>query len=637
MGNPAATVFNALPPLTIAAIVTFFVLLLIGWLSSIVGATKSEKGRNYRPWLIFPLSHPFALIALLFRDSGAAKAAIVYYTLAFLALPAGGLIARNIERVKLRQYQNRLAEQGVSLDLKDLAPTPGSVEDNIWEHPVLKPLALAGHENESGREAREKINNRDGNSPYHLLRIPSAPKRLRYDSASNSTNITSAPNNQDLFESIHRSALSLLQDRDGYIDDSNTPGSWTEVATLIENYFQPTTEITTQIEDAIQRPNDHYPYEWEKAFQMLLPHLSHLRTFTISARLRSQASAINQNADEAFRMLQFGLQLAQTGDSDLLISRLVQIAQVVTSLEGIRTIQQFHLGTDDQWKEIDERLSEFDFPAVIADSLSAERAFGHASTSPLFNAELFGIIHQIKSLDMSGTSSDDELPTIVAITQSLASALLGYNAQAIATRNWTLGLSAYEEMIQNVRATEPQLATKPWNQIEVPDLQNSINAYGIFAAMLLPALDKAFDKAVEAQHRIPLAKTAIALERYYLAHQSYPEELAGLSPEFIPSKPIDPMTGQVWHYERTAPNGFTLYSYGRNGKNDEGVYRKEFRTVGRSEDDPSWVVESKLPTLPTFTIDAASMNDNGEISPEMMKRYGLLPPEKETTEEPNGE
>lgn len=305
---------------------------------------------------------------------------------------------------------------------------------------------------------------------------------------------------------------------------------------------------------------------------------------------------------------------------------------MIISLEGIRTAQQFHIGTDAQWEEIDKILHEFDFPASVAASLNAERAFGHATVSGLFNAELVDMIHQIRSLDMSGTPLDDELPTMVAMTQSLVGAFLGYNAQAIVTRNWTHALEAYEELIAKVRTAEVNLETKPWNQCQVAGLDKSIHEYGIFAALLLPALDRAFDKALEAQHRIQQAKTAIALERYFLAHQSYPEQLGDLSPQFLQAPPIDPMTGQAWHYERTAPNGFILYSYGRNGQDDGGVNRKEFRQDGRSEDDYSWVVESALPALPEFTIESSSPGANAEISPEMMQRYGLTPPEKESNE-----
>ncbi len=629
MASPSATLFNAFPPLSLAAIIAFLALPLIGWISAIIGATRSEKGRKYRPWIIFPLTHPFGLIFLALRDFKAARAAIIWHMLGILALPIGGLVSRNIEKGKLRAYQDRLVSQGVSLELKDLSPSPGPPQDNIWEHPTMKPLADAGQHNEAGQAARERLNQSNGGSPLAPLRIPNPLRNLRYEKSKAQDDPPSL-NNRDLFKGIHRTALTLLSERDGSIGESNTPESWEDVATIINEHFETTAELTAQLEQAIQRPNDHYPYEWEQAFQMLLPHLSHLKALTQTAKVRSQAAAMVYDSEGTFRMLHLGLGLSQTGDSDLLISRLVQFAQTAITLEGIRTAQQFHVGKDAQWKELQDQLNQLNFPSLIAASLGAERALGHATVSGLLNAHLFGIVQQIRSLNAFSEPQQEELPTIAALTQGLLNGLFGAHAQALMTRNWHLALQAYEGMIQNVSQAESQLASIPWNQCSVASLPHEIHSYGILAAMLLPALDSAFAKAVEIQHRIELTKVAIALERYRIAHDAYPEQLAELAPQFVASEPIDPMTGSAWDYTRTAPNGFILYSYGRDGTDDGGFQRKKPLQNKTIADDRSWIVEPELPELPAFTLENQATAGKEVISKEMMERYGLIPGDQDS-------
>jgi hypothetical protein len=66
-----------------------------------------------------------------------------------------------------------------------------------------------------------------------------------------------------------------------------------------------------------------------------------------------------------------------------------------------------------------------------------------------------------------------------------------------------------------------------------------------------------------------LAQTAIALERFRAAHNSYPAALAELTPEFLKEPPTDPFDGQPLHYRKVA-EGYQLYSIGPDLKDDLG-------------------------------------------------------------------
>src|ERR1035438_5931615 len=93
--------------------------------------------------------------------------------------------------------------------------------------------------------------------------------------------------------------------------------------------------------------------------------------------------------------------------------------------------------------------------------------------------------------------------------------------------------------------------------------------YNRLEAMFLPSLGGAVRKFACAQSSVDLARVAIALERYHLAHGSYPESLDTLTPQFMEKRPHDIINGQPLHYRRTSDGQFVLYSVGWNETDDE--------------------------------------------------------------------
>ena len=85
-----------------------------------------------------------------------------------------------------------------------------------------------------------------------------------------------------------------------------------------------------------------------------------------------------------------------------------------------------------------------------------------------------------------------------------------------------------------------------------------------------------------------MARVAIALERYRLAHGEYPESLDALAPQFMEKIPHDIINGQPLHYRRTDDGQFVLYSVGWNETDDGGV------VVNQKSRDPRDESRSKV-------------------------------------------
>lgn len=590
---------DALPPLVFLALLSAFVFALLGWILSIRAGFRSEKGGKLRLWLIFPPTNPFALLALLVTHFRAGLPALLCYLLAIFALPLGGQLAQRLETAKLEQHEAELQNRGETLQLVSLKPAPVPTASNIWMHPFLKPLALAGKRDAEGETAREEIRktDADGSSPYATFSAPKPFDGLHYPDTPNENPSFSAATT---LRAVHKIALDALALKDGAVAETKVPSSWEEVAALILDYYQPAEESTRQLEEAIRREYDQYPYDWKQLQHMLLPHLAYLKRFTQFANYRSAACAIKGDAEETFRMLRLGFQLAQTGDSDILIFRLVQIAQVRIILNGVHIAQQFHVGNDEQWQSLAEALHQWDFPALVPNSFRAERAFGHAMISPLTKMSFHEARRQIEIIGNDSSPMPSDL-TGSTFFQSVFDLWTGGGIRAFILRNWTMALAAYEEMITNTEKTLEKSRSDPWNQCKVPDLKQSLRTYGIFAKMLLPAFERAFEKAVQTQHHVELAKVAVALERFYLAHQSYPETLAALSPNWLPSPPMDPMTRKPWQYQRLETTGFLLYSVGRDGVDNSGIQSRKKDT--NTKDDLGWRIRPAIPELPKVTAN----------------------------------
>jgi hypothetical protein len=117
-----------------------------------------------------------------------------------------------------------------------------------------------------------------------------------------------------------------------------------------------------------------------------------------------------------------------------------------------------------------------------------------------------------------------------------------------------------------------------------------LNPFGLFARILLPALNRSPQKFVRAQSVADLARVACVLERYRLAHGEYPASLDALAPQFIAKLPHDLINGQPLKYRRTDNGQFILYSVGWNETDDGGeiVLTKSGAHVDIAQGDWVW-------------------------------------------------
>jgi len=92
-----------------------------------------------------------------------------------------------------------------------------------------------------------------------------------------------------------------------------------------------------------------------------------------------------------------------------------------------------------------------------------------------------------------------------------------------------------------------------------------------FTSMISPSLTKMIEAHARVDAQLAAAHTAVALERYRLANNSLPDDLAQLVPTYIEKIPIDPFDGRPLRYKKLSPQpGYTIYSIGTDEHDDSG-------------------------------------------------------------------
>ncbi len=104
-----------------------------------------------------------------------------------------------------------------------------------------------------------------------------------------------------------------------------------------------------------------------------------------------------------------------------------------------------------------------------------------------------------------------------------------------------------------------------------------------FSAMTRISSRRAFQTVANGEASRRATRLIVALQRFKAEHGDYPDALAELVPGHIDTLPPDPFGAPSFTYRREGPDGYQLYSFGVNGKDDGG--RPGTQRAGRMSED----------------------------------------------------
>lgn len=347
-----------------------------------------------------------------------------------------------------------------------------------------------------------------------------------------------------------------LAEKTNYFPVATVPQTPAQDVLLALSRYDGTIE---KLRRASQLPYARFPitYTNEVKVAILLPHLAPLKSLTATLRLRASTELQAGQSDQALADLALMFHLnAALQIEPFLISHLVNIAMFNLELQPVWEGLADRKWNDSQLVALDAELARFDFLADYRQAIRAERACGVDAIDYL-RRHPNRIEEYLELTDLDETL----LPRLAQIGPS------GWFAQ----NKLALCRMTDERLpIVNLKDRTYSAANGAKAETDFVKLVSRRTPYNWLFMAIAPAFGKASAKFVQAQAAADLARLAIALERYRLAHGEFPETLAALEPQFIAKLPHDVMNGQPLKYRRTADGSFILYSVGWNETDDGG-------------------------------------------------------------------
>jgi hypothetical protein len=315
-----------------------------------------------------------------------------------------------------------------------------------------------------------------------------------------------------------------------------------------------------EVREASQLPYSRFPltYGSGEPGEILLPHLAALKYCAQVLNLRALAELQNGQEEKALADVKLSLYLASSIRTEpFLISQLVRNGILQTTLQPVWEGLAEHKWADAQLAELDRELAKFNFVADYKLSMRSGMGFQSAIIEYLLR----------QPEQLINFSTNQGLPFPARLVWQLIPSGWFYQNQLKSARRMVESYLPVADENQGI--ISKTLARRADAAFEADTKHGT--PYNYFERELFPEFSAAAKKFAYAQNSADLARVAIALERYRIAHGEFPETLDALAPQFMEKIPHDIINGEPLHYRRTDDGQFVLYSIGWNEKDDGGV------------------------------------------------------------------
>jgi hypothetical protein len=333
------------------------------------------------------------------------------------------------------------------------------------------------------------------------------------------------------------------------------PNEWTVAQwEKLESFLADRQDLLAAIRQLAARGGPLYPLDFEKSFEMELPHLQVVRSFTQLLALDTKAQARAGNWEAVVANIAAQYQFADAVAADpILISQLVGIAIDSIAHDTLRDALPPGILSDAQLRTLLGYLESAPDRERGADALATEMrmvslAFDQIRQGELsfVSVELHPVMAQLLSSTLGQTFVSLDEATYLEIMAPLAD----------------LAYRPYYEAAPHLDALE--------------QAANDLPFYKPLTRMLSPALTRVLLNQARHEAMVDLMRLGLLIEQHHAVQGGYPASLDSLGGRFI-----DPFTGQPYLY-LPGDDSFTLYSVGQNLTDDGGV------TVDSTHGDIVW-------------------------------------------------
>lgn len=353
----------------------------------------------------------------------------------------------------------------------------------------------------------------------------------------------------------------------------------------LEAFSSANQDLIRELRELAGRGGPVYPLHFTGGFHVEMPHLAQMRDFTRLLCADATAKALNGDYGGATEDLIAGMKLAVAiAGEPTLISQFSGIAMSGIVYEAFqRTFDRGEL-PHALAQELVRQAARSDGREAFADSLLGEQYMGLDVFSQLQQSGwLTGFDIAQDASEFSSRGGTAGLPLFL-----YASPL---------ARPWqNMDELAYAEAMGSLADVTrlPYYEARPLLAELEGDIQN-LPRTRVLSRDLLPTLTWAARAQARHEAQLDILQIGILLEQRYTQHGEYPATLDAIVGDLGGGVPVDPFTGESYHYE---PRGdtFLLYSVGLNLADDGGsqVYRDDGRQ-NVLEGDIVWRAEKRQP------------------------------------------
>ena len=555
MNMLSAIMISKFPLLIQISFALSLILFVVAWILSINQAFKNKK---HRILAILPVTQPLLAVGGLIVSSGRKKEKAPGLLLigALLIFWLAPMVAENLERRRLLSWVDQLEASGFEVDLKSAFSTnvPVADDENIWMSPFLNPLYLYAKQLSNNASKPSSSEVRSGLDRYEAMEPKQAPIRIKFKT--NDPNIAGSRS----FHRLLQNAVSVLHNANPEAQQLQPVMDLYSAATVMREYYERQSETFEMLTEAVSRTKGEYYYDFDRhPFEILLPHLSYLKKFAIALNERMTLDLILGNPESAWKDWKTLSQLikALDRDADLLITRLVQLAQYQITINSIHLAQSLGVWDVEQWKAIEKELEGWNLRKKMADAMQMEITM--LASVAKYSANFIpkdknDILNEVSNGLGVGRLDQNNL-----LVGEMIFAIDLWSAISPATLRATIHaemLSKLEEQVSICKETfhlfeknesESQQAgdnsSLTFSFVEPQNLEDSSNDKSV-----LPSILSIYEKTLMGESRVNLARLACRLEMYRKSNGKYPDSLTLIQESGL----------EEIHYETVGDKGFSM-------------------------------------------------------------------------------
>ncbi len=492
-----------------------------------------------------------------------------------------------------RQLRAELKAKGECFELPCIIPPPAADGENFFATPFWQKFLYRQESLANGRVTNIWLHP-DEFAAQPDFRLPSNPSGLNQRGMPSKEPIDGHVNLAAWAQEFRSAGTKAGKGRKKVSSASfpvpETPGEPAADVLFALTKFDP---MLAEFAGAAARPRNRYPVHYEEGFGAMLPALAALKGSAQVCRLRAIARLETGDSAGAATDVLLAYRLgASTQEEPILISQLVRVACDAIAHQALWEGLATHRWSDTQLVAFQERLSRLDYAPLFLRALEGERALGNLLMERMITEP--GYAQSIGTPDFTiGEDTADN--SLFPQSKILPAGWLRQNHIQL-LRGYQLVLDHARLMMRTKNRTD--LAGNRHGE-EADDaylrpVTGDLLPFNIMAKMFLSSLRRATAKAEHAQTVAQMALIACALERHHLAHGTFPVTLGELAPAYLPDVPLDWMSGEPFHYERTDDGWFRLWSVGPDGKDDHGATHTG--PANQYSDLPDWPWPSPVPS-----------------------------------------